>query len=98
MKVLVTGATWFIGSHLCKMLAKQGYEIKALVLPGENTDSVSGISAQINFGDLRVPESIRGICDNVDTVYHLAARVVDWGSKKDFYSIIVDGTYRNNIA
>jgi len=92
MKVLVTGATGFIGSRLCKVLAEQGNEIKALVLPGENIDSISGTSLEISYGDLRAPDSLKGICDNIDIVYHLAARVVDWGSKKDFYSIILDGT------
>jgi len=97
MKVLVTGATGFIGSRLCKILTEQGYGIKALVLPGENIDSISDKPIEIHFGDLKIPESIKGICDNVDIVYHLAARVVDWGSKKDFYSIILDGT-RNILA
>jgi nucleoside-diphosphate-sugar epimerase len=92
MKVLVTGATGFIGSRLCMALTEKGYEIKALVLPGDNTDSIGGLSAEICTGDLTDPESLKGLCDNVDTVYHLAARVLDWGSKEDFYSVIYDGT------
>ena len=31
MKVLVTGATGFIGSHLAEKLSKEGYEVKALI-------------------------------------------------------------------
>lgn len=31
MKVLITGASGFIGSHLCEKLLKKGYKIKALV-------------------------------------------------------------------
>jgi nucleoside-diphosphate-sugar epimerase len=43
-------------------------------------------------GDLTKPDSIRGICDGVETVYHLAARVASWGTRKDFYDAIYEAT------
>jgi nucleoside-diphosphate-sugar epimerase len=43
-------------------------------------------------GDLTKPDTIRGICDGVETVYHLAARVTYWGTRKDFYDAIYEAT------
>jgi nucleoside-diphosphate-sugar epimerase len=43
-------------------------------------------------GDLTKPETIRGICDGIDTVYHLAARVTYWGTRKEFYDTIYEAT------
>ena len=31
------------------------------------------------------PASLQGICDHVHIVFHLAARVADWGTGKQFY-------------
>jgi nucleoside-diphosphate-sugar epimerase len=92
MKALVTGATGFIGSSLCRELAKRNFTVSALVLPGEDIGRLKNHVSRIYYGDLTKPSDIKGICDDVDTVFHLAARVTDWGSKKAFYSSILDGT------
>ena len=97
MKTLVTGAGGFIGSVLVRELIARGDRVRALVLPGENADALKKQGAEIVIGDLTEPASIRGICNGIDTVYHLAGRVTDWGAKSLFYSAIYDAT-RNLIA
>jgi nucleoside-diphosphate-sugar epimerase len=92
MKTLVTGAGGFIGSVLVRELIARGDRVRALVLPGENIVALKKQGAEIVTGDLTVPESLRGICDGIDTVYHLAGRVTDWGTKQQFYSAIYDAT------
>lgn len=54
MKVLLTGATGFIGSHLARLLVKQGCEVYALVRPGSNLWRIKDIEAQLHlvWGDL----------------------------------------------
>jgi nucleoside-diphosphate-sugar epimerase len=91
-KALVTGAGGFIGSFLCKKLSENGYEIKALAMPGENVKHLEALGIEISVGDLTKPRSIKGLADGVDIVYHLAGRVTDWGPKKVFYAAIVDAT------
>jgi nucleoside-diphosphate-sugar epimerase len=92
MKVLVTGATGFIGSVLCRELVRQGHEIRALALPGENTKSLEGLGAEIVRGNLLNKGDLNGICEGIHTVFHLAARVTDWGTREQFYQAIYDTT------
>ncbi len=92
MKTLVTGAGGFIGSVLVRELIARGDQVRALALPGENVNVLEKQGAEIVRGDLTVPESLRGICNDIDTVYHLAGRVTDWGTKRQFYSAIYDAT------
>lgn len=92
MLALVTGATGFIGGRLCRELAARGVDVRALVLPGEGVDHIESFITEIARGNITSPLSLRGSADDVDIVFHLAARVVDWGTREDFYSSILDGT------
>ena len=92
MKALVTGATGFIGSVLCRELVKQGHQVRALALPGEDTTGLAEINAEIRCGNLLNKDDIKGICEGIDTVFHLAGRVTDWGKREQFYQAIYDAT------
>jgi len=83
MRVLVTGADGFIGSHLCEALAASGYDVRAMVLYN-SWESVGRLSearfsddnkVEIIKGDIRdfrfVKQSIRG----VDAIFHLASLI-----------------------
>jgi len=73
MKILVTGAAGFIGSHLVEALARAGHEVVSLVLPGEDLCNLSQVSTAIVQGDIRRRDSLRPAMAGVDVVYHLAA-------------------------
>lgn len=93
MKAVVTGAGGFIGSHLCKTLCKEKVQVRGLFLPGEDTGQLEEMGVEIFRGDLLKPESLTGLLDGeINTVFHLAARVLDWGRRESFYRIIVKGT------
>lgn len=82
MKVLVTGADGFIGSHLTEMLLSRGYAVKALCLynprsnPGwlQNTARLEG-DLEIVYGDVRDRTFMEECCRDVKIVYHLAALI-----------------------
>jgi 2-alkyl-3-oxoalkanoate reductase len=90
--VLVTGAGGFIGRFLCRRLRDERFAVTALAMPGEDTAALEAMGARIVRGDLTKPETIRGICDGCGTVYHLAARVTYWGTRKEFYDAIYEST------
>jgi nucleoside-diphosphate-sugar epimerase len=92
MKALVTGATGFIGSVLVKELIKKGHAVRGLAVPGENTSSYENLGVEIVRGDLTDAGTLKGTCAGIDTVFHLAARVTDWGTKRQFYDAIYAAT------
>jgi NAD dependent epimerase/dehydratase len=83
MKVLVTGADGFIGSHLTETLLDQGYEVKAFTFYNSfNTwgwlDSFPKEKLQqieIFSGDIRDPNGVYEAMQGVDQVFHLAALI-----------------------
>ncbi len=92
MIALVTGATGFIGSHLVKELVAKKHQVRALLLPGEDASALEAMGVEVRRGDLTKRDSLSGIADGVDVVFHLAARVTDWGTRKQFYDAIFTAT------
>jgi len=90
--VLITGAGGFIGTVLCKRLVEDKFNVTGLAMPGEKTENLEQMGVAIVRGDITKPGTIRGICDGIDTVYHLAARVTYWGTRKEFYDTIYEAT------
>jgi len=75
MKVLVTGANGFTGSHLVKELEKRGDEVIGLVRQTSNLQRLQGCQVQLVYGDITDTEAIKGAIASVDWVFHAAAYV-----------------------
>ncbi len=80
MKVLVTGATGFIGGNLARELVKQGYQVRALVRKGSNLKSLQGLNMELAEGDLldktsleKALEGCEGLVSCCGDVYLLGA-------------------------
>ena len=93
VKVFVTGATGFVGSHVARALAAQGAELRLLVRPGSRTDNIEGLNADRVAGDLRVPESLRPAMEGCEQVFHVAADYRLWTRHPEaMYRTNVEGT------
>lgn len=92
MNVLVTGARGFIGLHLVKLLLKNKFHVRCLVRKGSDISSLKELGVQIIRGGLLDEEALSLATRDIHTVYHLAARVSDWGQMKGFMMDNVEGT------
>ena len=63
-----------IGSRLVKGLADAGHRVRVLTLPGDPYVSrLDGLDVEIAYGDVSDASTLEGVFDGVDTVFHLAA-------------------------
>ncbi|HMK49683.1 MAG TPA: NAD(P)-dependent oxidoreductase [Thermodesulfovibrionales bacterium] len=91
MKALVTGATGFIGSHLCEKLVEKGYDVTCLSRNTSNLKWIENLGVRIVKGDCTDLESLRGLQDNFDYVFHLAG-LTKSVSEEEFFLINAKGT------
>lgn len=91
-KVLITGATGFIGGNVVKANVAKGNSVRALVLPGDAGEAgLKKQGVEIISGDIRDYDSVRRAVGNVDIIFHTAAVVTDWAPKKFFWDVTVGG-------
>lgn len=93
MRVFVTGATGFVGSHVAREVAERGAELRLLVRRSSNLANLEGLNAETVTGDLLAPESLRTALRGCDAVMHVAADYRLWVRDPDaMYRSNVEGT------
>ncbi len=89
MKVMVTGATGFIGRRVTSQLVQEGHSVTALARSTSNTAGLTE-GVQVREGDVLDPESLERAIGDTEVVIHLAAYF-------DFYPSDVDLLYQVNV-
>lgn len=93
VKAFVTGATGFLGSHVARVLAEQGADLRLLVRSNSNPRNIEGLKADRVMGDLRDPASLERAISGCDSVFHVAADYRLWIRDPDqMYRSNVEGT------
>lgn len=75
MKVLVTGATGFLGNWLTKRLLEEGFEVRVLVRSRAKLEELESYKLEVVEGDVTNPESLDRACRGVGGVFHLAGLI-----------------------
>lgn len=93
MRAFVTGATGFLGSHVARVLADQGAELRVLTRPTSNLKNLEGLNAETAIGDLRDAASLEKAMAGCEAVFHVAADYRLWvRDPEDMYRSNVEGT------
>jgi nucleoside-diphosphate-sugar epimerase len=72
MKVLITGATGLLGGHLLQELQQRGEQIRALVLPVENTEKLMAQGVEVVQGDVTDASTLALAVKDIEIIFHLA--------------------------
>lgn len=86
---LVTGASGFLGYHMCKFLLKKGCQVKGIDI--EPFDYKDLKAVEFYQGDIRDRKLLRKALRNVDVVIHGAAALPLW-PKREIFSVNIKGT------
>jgi dihydroflavonol-4-reductase len=93
MKVLVTGANGFTGSHLVQALQKQGNSVVGLVRKSSNLESIYNCNIELIYGDITDRDALRTAMTGADQVFHTAAYVeIGIVNEAEMERVNVEGT------
>jgi len=93
VKVLVTGANGFTGSHLARLLREAENEVRAFVREGSNLSLLDGVDVERFEGDLTNAAKLREAVAGVDRVFHIAAVYREARLSDEIYrQVNVEGT------
>lgn len=96
MRVFLTGASGYIGQALCRRLAGEGHELRALVRPTSDTSTLEDLDVALFEGDITDRYSMREGMSGADWVIHAAAELDFDAPDEKMRRINVEGT--ENVA
>ena len=92
-RVVITGASGFIGSAVARAVHAAGADVVAVVEPGADDGNLRTIEAERAVVDVRDPAAVRSACEGARFVFHLAAIYRFWvRDPRIFHDVNVTGT------
>jgi nucleoside-diphosphate-sugar epimerase len=91
LRVLITGATGFVGGHVADACVARGYDVRALARSGSDTEHLVKNGVTIFPGDVTDAEAVRKAVEGAEVILHCAAKVGDWGPVDEYRAVNVDG-------
>ena len=90
MKVLVTGATGFVGPHVANAIVDAGHEVRVLERKPGSWERAGIRCQEAVQGDMTDPDSLRRAVQGVEVVVHLVA--IRQGKPEQFQHVMIEGT------
>lgn len=76
MRALITGINGHVGSHLARILLREGWNVSGLVRPAGNLTPLAGLPLDLHYGDIASKTRLLYALRNCDACFHLAAPTV----------------------
>ncbi len=93
MKVLITGASGFLGGHLTRRLIDLGLDVRILARKTSDLTDLKGCKYEITEGDINNVDALKKATESVDSVFHLAGLVAYTKAERAaMEKVNVDGT------
>src|SRR6202522_455705 len=93
LKIFLTRATGFVGSHVAQELSRRGAQLRILIRPTSKLENLSGLPAETVVGDLLRVDALRSAIAGCDAVMHVAADYRLWVTDAEkMYATNVTGT------
>jgi uncharacterized protein YbjT (DUF2867 family) len=96
-KVLVAGATGYLGGFVAKEFKRRGHSVRALARTPRKLDYMKDQLDEIVEGEVTLPESIKNVCDGIDVVFssvgmtrqkgNLTFKDVDYQGNKNLFEV-----------
>ena len=93
-RVLVTGGTGLVGSHVAERLRADGVAVRCVVRSPDAAGFLAELGCEVVPGDLSDADSLAAAAAGVTHAVHCAAKVGDWGPVAGYRAVNVEGTRR----
>ena len=90
-RVLVTGATGLVGSHVAERVIGMGIPTRVVVRNPDAASWLSELGVEVVAGDMTDSQSLGKAAEGVTVVVHCAAKVGDWGPVDSYRDVNVRG-------
>lgn len=93
MKILITGASGFIGSAVLRQLLQAGHDMRVLLRVNSDRRNLTGLDIETVTGDLTMPSSLDRALEGCEALFHVAADYRLWvPDPENMYETNVHGT------
>jgi dihydroflavonol-4-reductase len=98
VKILVTGATGFLGAHLCRGLVQRGWQVTAFRRSASDDSLLSDLGLNFATGDVTDPATLEAAVRGHEVVIHAAGHLAYWSRLRTVQNQVNIGGTRNVIA
>jgi dihydroflavonol-4-reductase len=91
-RILVTGATGFIGSHVASLLVQRGDDVRVTIRSRSPQEALAGLEVETVRADIRDRRSVRRAMQGVERVFHAAGTMDLSLPRAEAFAVNVEGT------